>query len=89
MWFYIPSNSTKQVCYLQYCDQNHRNHVTVLTNRNSCDSAHEQSLDQPDKFVQRNRVKTNESRLESYNEKNNKEHNISIYARLLILPGLR
>ena len=88
MRFYILSNSTKQVCCLQNCDQNHRNHVTNLTNRKTCDSAHELSLDQPDKFEQRNRVKTNESRLESYNETINKEHNISIHAGLFISSGL-
>ena len=74
---------------LQNCDPNHRKIVTHLTNRKSCDSAHEPSLDQTDKLVQRNREKINESRLESYNEKINKEHNISIYAGLLISPGLR
>ena len=74
---------------LQNCDPNHRKDVTSLTNRKSCDSAHEPSLDQPDKFVQLNRVKINESRLESYSENNNKEHNISIYDGVFISPGLR
>ena len=89
MRFYILSNSTKQVCCLQNCDQNHRNHVTNLTNRKTCDSAHEPGLDQLDKFEQRNRIKVNESQSENYNVKINKKHNIFIYVRTRIRSGLR